>query len=520
MSTLRVEEPGPAAPTRPLAGMRAWLKGVDPLVGVVALVSLVVYLLHGFDKILARDLGLYTYGGQRFLAGDPPYVGVLNRSGPLAHLLPGIGTWAGRLVGLSDVHGARALYMLISVLAVCVVYLAVRDLTRLRPAAVVAAVAFLGFQAFLDAATNGPRDKTAMTLFLLLALLAVVRRRWVTCGVFIAMGTLTWQPVFFVIAPTAAVAVLLAPERRLAALVRIAVGGIAATAVVVFYYILNGALHAFLLGFVLINARYTHQTSAFSQGKIWVGARSGYGPSFWVIIFGFVAVLVLAVVSARAAWRTREAAPATYVALGAGTLVGLAWCYIAYNKAPDLFVMLPFAALGVGGAAAVLLRRLDMRAAVAVTAVLAVIGTTYATAFSINSRRHTLIAQQAQVAAMFRAGPHPSTVLSVQAPQVLVLSGRTNISRYQMFGNGFWNYIDHTFPGGLAGYRAWVEKQAPTFIVVETGFHPRWLEPLLEQHYHRVASGLQAVWWVNKSLPPAERHKIHRASHLAKVGRT
>ena len=36
-----------------------------------------------------------------------------------------------------------------------------------------------------------------MVLFLLAALLAMVHRRWFATGVFIALGTLTWQPVFF-----------------------------------------------------------------------------------------------------------------------------------------------------------------------------------------------------------------------------------------------------------------------------------------------------------------------------------
>ena len=36
------------------------MKSVDPLIAVVGLVSFVVYVLHGFDKALSRDLGVYT----------------------------------------------------------------------------------------------------------------------------------------------------------------------------------------------------------------------------------------------------------------------------------------------------------------------------------------------------------------------------------------------------------------------------------------------------------------------------
>ena len=63
----------------------------DPFAGVVALGSLVVFALHGTEGMLSRDLGIYAYAGQQVADGVPPYVGVLNRAGPLAHVLPGVG---------------------------------------------------------------------------------------------------------------------------------------------------------------------------------------------------------------------------------------------------------------------------------------------------------------------------------------------------------------------------------------------------------------------------------------------
>ena len=57
----------------------------DPFVPAVALVSFVTYALHGINGALSRDLSVYVYAGQRLVdAGVPPYVGILNRSGPFA----------------------------------------------------------------------------------------------------------------------------------------------------------------------------------------------------------------------------------------------------------------------------------------------------------------------------------------------------------------------------------------------------------------------------------------------------
>ncbi len=499
-----------------MSSLRARVGTADPLVGLVGLVSLVVYLLHGFDKTLGRDLGVYMYGGQRFLAGDPPYVGILNRAGPLAHILPGVGIALGRVVGVSDIHAARAFFTLLSVACVCLVYLLVRDMFGSRGAGLVAAAAFLGFQGFLDLATNGPREKTAMVLFLLAALLAMQHRRWATAGAFTALSTLTWQPVFPVLLLAAIVAIVLVPEGRLGAMVRFAVGGAVPTAVTLVYYAVEGALHTFFEGFLLINAKYTQQGNALSHLSLsWSTLRGGYGASLWVILVGLVALPVLAVLAVRPAWRTRDAGRATVVATGVATLAGLGWAGIAFNGWPDLFELLPFAALGIGGLVAAVLARLDVRAATAVAATLALVGTAFATVTSLDTRGTGLLRQRASVAAILHAGPRGATMVSVEAPEALVMAHRRNPSAIQMFTNGFTRYVDDTWPGGLKGYGRWIDHQAPTYIVVAPTFKGSWLTSVLSRDYQRVGTAPGFVWWVRTSVPPQVRRRIHLASRRA-----
>ena len=66
------------------------------LVGAVALLT---YALHGVNGMLTRDLAVYSYAGQQVADGVPPYVGILNRAGPLAHAIPAIGVWIARTAG-------------------------------------------------------------------------------------------------------------------------------------------------------------------------------------------------------------------------------------------------------------------------------------------------------------------------------------------------------------------------------------------------------------------------------------
>jgi hypothetical protein len=122
--------------TRPgtVPGPWAWLRGADPLTAVTCAVALAVYLPHGFDGYLTRDLGLYSYGGQLVAEGVPPYVGTLNRAGPLAQLIPGVGAFVARTVGADDLLGMRVLLMLLSVACVGVAYLLGRDVFRSRAA--------------------------------------------------------------------------------------------------------------------------------------------------------------------------------------------------------------------------------------------------------------------------------------------------------------------------------------------------------------------------------------------------
>jgi hypothetical protein len=497
--------------------LRQRFASADPLVGVVGLVSLGVYLMHGFDKAVTRDLGVYLYGGQRFLSGDPPYVGVLNRAGPLAHALPGVGMWLGRPFGLSDIHAARVFYMLLAVGCVCLCYLVIRDLTGSRAAALIAAAAFLTFQGFVDLATYGPREKTPMVLFLLVVLLAVRHRRWATSGAFIALATLNWQPVFFAAVTTAIVAALLAPEGRLRAVARIFVGGAGVSALVLGYYALYGAVHTLLDCFVLINAQYTKQPGALADlSGNWGSVRQGYGPAVWVILLGLAAMPIAAVTSARAAWRSHESAAATYVGLGAGWLGGVVWSVVAYNGWPDLFVLLPFSLIGVGWIASEVLRRLDLRVALVVAVVLSLLGTSYAAAYSVTTRQHDLWQQEESIAAVLGAGPQPATILSMESPQVLVMTHRTNATPYQMFDHGFPGWVDATYPGGLKGYLATIERLAPTYIAVTPRWKPAWFIPWLKEHYVPVGDVRRIRWWVSKSVSPTMREEIRAANLAAK----
>lgn len=493
--------------------MRSRLRWLDPWTGVVCAVALVTYLLHGFDGALGRDLGVYAYAGQQVADGVPPYVAILNRAGPLAHLIPGIGAFAARTVGVDELFGMRLLFTLISVTAVGVTYRLGRDLFRSQLAGLSAAAAMLCFHGFVTYATYGPREKTSMVLFLVCALLAVTHQRWATAGVFVALGTLTWQPVFFAAIAGVVVALLLGVRSgRPRALAGLAVGGIVPTAITVGWYAAIGHLRLFLDDFLLINARYTEQISPLDfPGWIRDVLVKGYGWSLGVFVVGAIALLVLAVgTTAARTWR-REPTDAALVGVGVTLVVGSLWSLRAFNGWPDAFFLLPPAAVGIGGLVAAVGRRFPGRT----TVVLALAWVTLATAatvfFSVGTRDERLDAQKADVAAILGLLPPDATMLSVEAPEPLVLAHLRNLSRFQLFGNGLDAYLDDTWPGGSEGYGRWIAKREPTIIALGEKLPPEWLAPVLFDSYQKIGASLGWNWYVREDVGRPTREALRTA---------
>lgn len=473
----------------------------DPLVPVVAGVSLLVYVLQGFHGVLTRDLGIYAYAGQQVADGVPPYLGVLNRAGPLAHVLPGVGALVARVGGLDDVVTMRVLFMLMAVAAVCLAYLLGRDLFRSRPAGLVTASAMLAFHGFIQYASNGPREKTPMALFVIGALWAVSHRRWFAAGVLTSLATLCLQTAFFSTFTAVVVAVLLlARGERLRSLVKVAAGGLVPVVVLGVWFGLAGSLREAYEAFYGINRRYTVPNPITADRElVWEDLQTAYGVSVWLLLAGPV---LLALVSlAAASRRARAANPGLVVlpAMTAGLLAGLWWILQEYDAWADLFPILPFAALGLGAAYAVASHRLAPRWQAATATILAGAAVVVALAYAVSSRDDSLDDQREATDAVLATLPDGATITSIEAPQPLVLTGRTNPTRYQMFRSGLQDYMEDTWPGGLDGFKRDLVADEPDLVAVGETVSQRW-RASIQPDYVYVGSAPLWEWYARESL--------------------
>ena len=256
----------------------------------VGAVALLTYALHGVHGMLSRDLAVYSYAGQQVANGVPPYDGILNRAGPLAHAIPAIGVWIARAGGFDDVVTMRLQFMAIATLCVCAVYLLGRDVFTSRLAGLVSAATFLTFSGFIEYASNGPREKTPMTLFVTCALWAVARKHWFTAGVCVSLATLCLQIAFFSsFTAVVAGALFLAHGGRLRALARVALGGALPVAVCAAWFAAAGSLHDAVEAFLLINMRYTTPDPVLPRlDAAWLDLQEAYGVSLWLLVGGLV----------------------------------------------------------------------------------------------------------------------------------------------------------------------------------------------------------------------------------------
>jgi hypothetical protein len=481
----------------PLTRPHRW---VDPM--VTGLVALVVYALHGYDAPLDRDIGVFTYGGMHVAQGTPPYVGIFNSVGPLADAVPGLAMWLGHFVGMDPLLSARLFFTGLSALCCSLLCVLARDTLGSRAAGLIAPAVFLTFENFLRLASAGPREKTTMVVFLLGCLILLGRRRWALAGACAALATLTWQPVLAVAVGALAAAVLLdQQDARRRILLRFTLGGLVPSLATVCYFLGAGALSRAFDGFLFINVEYTEQPSAISYPTgTWTTLTNAYHLTLPLIIAGLAALMLIGAQAVTFARRpTVSPVARRLVVCAAGGFVGSVWTLTAINGGPDLFVLLPFAALGLAGATVLLLGRLPRRVALAGTVAVVCLGVVVAGLESVATRDDRLLLQRADVNAVLGTQPTDATIVGLSAPQVLALAGRDSPVPYQILIPNQERYLEGTYPGGLRGFLDTLVAARPTFVVVGRSFREEWPNPWLRADYRRVGGGAGWTWYLSRA---------------------
>ena len=501
-----------------------------------------VYFQQSFEGALSRDNAIYLYSGQRMAEGIPPYVSIFDHKGPLAPMLVGVGVVLSKYLGATDITAVRAVFFLIGCLAVAASYGLGSTLFKSQRAGLFTALTFLGFFGFARYAVSSPEAKTPMVLFEVLCLLFASQRRWALAGLCGSLAALVWQPM----AVFSLVAIVLAAtqrdEPRLKAGLRATLGAGLPVAATGAYFYFQGALDELVNGSILFNARYLDREQLLSTAEFFAPVKAifqGYDTILIPIVVGaMLAAVVIGLVTLgslhllRKGHRGPSGRP---IRRGAFAPIFLSlpfpvlWSLVDFQGYPDFYVFIPYVAVGFGGFLGFVVGRIGANGALlpggtriltvglsaALTAV-AVLGSLVVVdpargVSSLDTEErppgpNDLDYQQRAASEVQRRFGEDAKVVSIGAPQLLVLLHKTNPNPYAFIIRGIDDQIAVETPGGFEGWIEDLEAYDPDVIAFgrTSGQHSPMLLDWLESRYEREKIGPWTLY-VKYDRPSGEK---------------
>lgn len=472
----------------------------------VFFVSAFVFSQYGFTGRLARDDAIYIYSGQQMAKGIPPYVSIFDHKGPLAPMISGIGVMLSQLVNTDDIMTVRATFFIISIFSVVGIFLLAYGLfDSSYRIAFLTSFAFVNFWGFGRHAASGPRAKTPMVLFQVLALWLTARRKWFLAGIAGSLAFLTWQPavIFPLITILLAAMQSKATEARVKNVFKVVAGILIPLIVISLYFLYKGAFFEFVDGFTLFNINHLNRPGDTSLLAIFIRILSavfaGYATMVIPILLGFAAILMVFI------WRIRLHKSSTilwlsedhFSALLISFPIPFVWSMLDFQWYADFFIFLPYAAVGFGWLLHNALRgiaNLDQITTSTENAFFLIICGVLIIAAFANYRRTASKELDLQIVwsneVTSRFGSDVKLV-SIGVPEALVLLHKTNPNPYVFIINGIDNQIDAKTPGGFDGWLENLWRYQPDIIFYGSTngkLKPK-LEKWLESHYQETTIG-------------------------------
>ena len=509
---------------------------------LVLFLAAVVYYGHSFEGALSRDNAIYLYSGQRMAEGIPPYVSIFDHKGPLAPMLVGVGVVLSKYLGATDITAVRAVFFLIGCLAVVSTYLLGSSLFKSQRAGLFTALTFLGFFGFARYAVSSPEAKTPMVLFEVLCLLFASQRRWALAGLCGSLAALVWQPMAVYSLVVLVLAATQKDEPRLGASARAVAGAGLPVAATGAYFYFQGALDELVNGSILFNARYLDREQLLSTAEFFAPVKAifqGYDTILVPIVVGaMLAAVVIGLVTLGSVHLLRKAysgpsgrpmRKGAFAPIFLSLPFPVLWSLMDFQGYPDFYVFIPYVAVGFGGFLGFVVGRIGARGALlpggtrlltvglsaALTAV-AVLGSLVVVdpargVSSLDTEErppgpNDLDYQRQAASKVQERFGEDAKVVSIGAPQLLVLLHKTNPNPYAFIIRGIDDQIAVETPGGFEGWIEDLEAYDPDVIAFgrTSGTHSPMLLDWLESRYEREKIGPWTLY-VKGSVEKPER---------------
>ena len=438
--------------------------------------AVLLYTRFSLDDLLSRDEAISAYGAQQWAHGVPFYTSIFDAKGPLSSALGGLAVWVASLIDFNDLTAIRLLFLAFACATAIGVYLLAARAWDSQLAGIAAAVTFISFRGFAVDAIGGPDPKTPGIFFAVASMTLLLRRRWFTGAVLASLAALVWQPLggYAVLAVLAAALGSDAGARARSVLR--AVAGVLTPVVVTFaYYLAAGSLTDLVDGMIVFPFTGVERDPETFSHRVHVitSTVDRYYGDTRVLLWGGL-VLLPALIAWQVARRHASLKSPLVVAVAGSGLVVALFTASDFQGYPDVFPLLPYAALGIGGALGLGVKAMPLGRArqlaggvgIAATAALALL-TWHDYSNAAGSHELLRPQQQAQANLLSRLAGARGTIWTLGNPAVLVLTHRRNPSRYIYLNSGFDAYVAQHTPGGLLGFADKILASRPAVIEVD-----------------------------------------------------
>lgn len=439
------------------------------------LLAVVLYTRFSLNDLLSRDEAISAYGAQQWAHGVPFYTSIFDAKGPLSSALGGVAVWVASLFDFNDLDAIRLLFLAFACATAVGVYLLAARAWDSQLAGIAAAVTFISFRGFAVDAIGGPDPKTPGVFFAVASMTLLLRRRWFTGGVLAGLALLVWQPLggYAVVTVLAAVFGSGAAARARSALRAIA--GVLTPIVVTFaYYLAAGSLSQLVDGMIVFpftGVERGPETFSHRLHVITSTVDRFYGDTR-VLLWGGLVLLPALIVRQVARRRASLRDPLVVAVAGSGLVVAI-FTGSDFQGYPDVFPLLPYAALGIGGALGLVVKAIppgrarQLAAGLGIAATAALVVLTWHD-YSTAAGSHELLRpkQQATADRLSRVAGPRGTIWALGNPAVLVFTHRRNPSPYVYLNSGFDAYVAQHTPGGLRGFADQILAARPAIIEV------------------------------------------------------
>jgi hypothetical protein len=420
--------------------------------------------------------------------GGVPYRDVVNIKSPLSAYFGAAAIIIGNLFGVSDVIAIRLCFIGLAALTVAFTFIIALDYFENRRVAYLASAILLASAAFARFNGGGVQPKTPMLLFGLISLWAIVKDRPFTAGLVAMLSALSWQPGLLFLGAAGLAFSRYFTNWRDGKVLKLTYGAALPLAVLLIYFWAVGALKDVYLWNIHFNA------TVYAPGELRTLdnflehipslLKRVYKDILWHFYFAVAGLFMAIALMNKGAknlgrQRWRESAPRHAVIIA--PIVYLIFCRINIQAGADIIPLLPFVAvfaalalvyalewiIGLAARKQPEARRMIFANVITGILVAIIFFQTLSNARSFK-REFPTLADQQQALTDITSRLSPEDKIFVHGDtEVLVLSGRTNASKYFLLDRGKDLYLDQVEPGGFNGWLARLKAEQPKIIVLD-----------------------------------------------------